>query len=176
MVYAKVGCFEMIFFKLYWHVSAFLHKLFFKLIYFRELETGENVTFRKRFTLLIDKRAKVHIGDRVFFNNYCSVVSLNNIYIGDDCIFGEGVKIYDHNHRFNMINRKKAEQGFKSSPIIIEKNCWIANDVMILKGVTIGENSVIGAGCVISKDIPANTVVTNAEKTNISALSYQVIA
>jgi acetyltransferase-like isoleucine patch superfamily enzyme len=113
----------MIFFKIYWHLNAFMRKLFLRIIYWRKLNMGESVAFRKGFTLLIDRTAKVHIGNRVFFNNYCSVVAMDDIYIGDDCIFGENVKIYDHNHRFNVKNKAVATQGFKTVPIIIKDNC-----------------------------------------------------
>lgn len=164
----------MIFFKIYWHLNAFMRKLFLRIIYWRKLNMGGSVTFRKGFTLLIDRTAKVHIGNRVFFNNYCSVVAMDDIYIGDDCIFGENVKIYDHNHRFNVKNKTIATQGFKTAPIIIKDNCWIANDVVILKGIVIGENSVIGAGCVISEDVPANSLVQLIPKMNkISHISYR---
>lgn len=100
---------------------------------------------------------------------------MNNIFIGDDCIFGENVKIYDHNHRFNVREKAIAEQGFKTAPIVIKNNCWIANDVVILKGVTIGENSVIGAGCIVSEDVPANSVLQiSNELIKISQIKYRV--
>lgn len=163
----------MLFFKIWWHLNAFIRKIFFEIIYCNKLSLGRNVTFRKSFTLLIDKNAKIHIGNRVFFNNYCSVVSMNNIFIGDDCIFGENVKIYDHNHRFNIKDKTIAEQGFKTAPIIIKENCWVANDVVILKGVTIGENSVIGAGCIIDRDIPPNSVCKLSTQLDVSKIDYR---
>lgn len=165
----------MILFKIWWHFNAFVRKKIFKLIYCRKLVLGNNVTFRKNFTLLIDKSGKVHIGNRVFFNNYCSVVSMDNIFIGDNCIFGENVKIYDHNHRFNIKGKVIAEQGFKTAPIVIKNNCWIANNVVILKGVTIGENSVIGVGCIVSEDVPANSVLQlNHGINKLSQITYKV--
>lgn len=163
----------MIFFKIWWHLNAFIRKTFFKLIYRNKLVLGRNVTFRKSFTLLIDKNAQVHIGNRVFFNNYCSVVSMNNIFIGNDCIFGENVKIYDHNHRFNVKGKVISEQGFKTAPIIIKDNCWIANNVVVLKGVTIGENSVIGAGCIVEEDIPPNSVYRTSSQDCVSRIKYK---
>lgn len=106
----------------------------------------------------MDGNGKVTIGNNVFFNNDCSIVAHNNIIIGNNCIFGENVKIYDHNHRFNRKMLIKS-QGFSSAPITIGENCWIANSVIILKGASIGNNCVIGAGCVIDKIIPDNTIV-----------------
>lgn len=85
------------------------------------------------------------------------------IKIGDDCIFGENVCLYDHNHKF----RKKElirKQGYNSNQIIIRKNCWIGSDVTILAGVEIGDNVVIAANSIITKNIDSNEIVYN--KTN----------
>ena len=79
--------------------------------------------------------------------------------IGDHCIFGENVKIYDHNHKYNDLSMPIGKQGFSSKEIVIEDNCWIASNVIILKGVHIGANSVIGAGVIVYKDVPENSVV-----------------
>ena len=164
----------MIFFKVWWHLNAIIWKLLFKIIYYNRLKLGGGVTFRKDFTLLIDGPAKVSIGDRCFFNNFCSVVAMDNIIIGNDCIFGENVKIYDHNHRFTIKGKVKAKQGYKTAPIVIKDNCWIANDVVILKGVTIGENCVIGAGCIIKEDIPPDTVVTPRYSLDVNTIQYRM--
>lgn len=85
---------------------------------------------------------------------------MERIVIEDNCIFGECVKIYDHNHRFSNLNKKIAEQGYSLGEIYIEKNCWIGSNVVILKGVHIGEGSVIGANCTISEDLSPLSVVT----------------
>ena len=74
--------------------------------------------------------------------------------IGNDCIFGENVCMYDHDHLFERKNGNFREQGFKKIPISIGNNCWIGSGVIILKGVSIGNNCVIAAGAVVTKDIP----------------------
>ena len=81
------------------------------------------------------------------------------IEIGDGTIFGENVKVYDHNHLYKNTSISIKEQGYSSAPIKIGKHCWIASNVVILKGVTIGDNCVIGAGCVVYKDVPANSIL-----------------
>lgn len=113
---------------------------------------------------MIDKTGKVIIGNNVFFNNYCSINANEQITIGDGTLFGENVKVYDHNHCYKDIDVPIKEQGFTTAPISIGKHCWIGSNVVILKGVTIGDNCVIGAGCIIYKDVPANTVVVNKQK------------
>lgn len=97
----------------------------------------------------------------MFFNRGCSINCLESVEIGDHCIFGENVKIYDQNHRFSDRNEIIRNQGYSISPVNIGKGCWICSNAAILKGVTIGDHSVIGAGCVISQNVPAHSIVRN---------------
>lgn len=94
---------------------------------------------------------KLVVGKNVFFNNNCSLNCMDSIVIGDGTIFGESVKIYDHNH---MITDNEVDHNaFRKAPVIIGRNCWIGSNVVILPGVVIGDNVTIGAGAVITKSI-----------------------
>ena len=157
----------MILYKVYCHIIALLCKLYYRIVFGSRFYSGRNFQFRKGFTLLIDKKGKVKIGDNVFFNNYCTICVLEKLTIGDGTIFGENVKIYDHNHIYSNPDMPIKQQGYTSAPIHIGKHCWIGSNVTILKGVTIGDNCVIGAGCVIFKDVPANSVVINKQNLEI---------
>lgn len=108
-------------------------------------------------------RGKGHlkIGKGVFFNSFSSINCMDSIKIGDNSIFGENVKIYDHNHGFRDKSQLIHKQGYTTGKIVIGNNCWIGSNVTILKGVTIGDNSVVGSGCTIFKDIPDNVVVVS---------------
>lgn len=150
----------MFIYKLYCHILSFVKKVFYKLIYGKRVHFGKNFQFRKCFTLLLEG-GEVSIGDNVFFNNSCTICAKQKITIGDGTIFGENVKIYDHNHIYSSTDILIKHQGYTTSPIHIGNNCWIGSNVVILKGVTIGNNCVIGAGCVIYKDIPNNTLTIN---------------
>lgn len=108
---------------------------------------------------MADPGARITIGSHVFFNNYCSLNASREITIGGYTIFGEGVKVYDHNHCYRDHTKPIKEQGYSVAPVHIGAHCWIASNVVILKGVSIGDRSVIGAGCVIYKDVPAGSVV-----------------
>ncbi len=119
--------------------------------------------FREGFHIFIEESGVVQIGKNVFFNNNCSITSRKLVEIGDNCIFGENVKIYDHNHKFKDKNKLIAEQGFISEPVTIGNNCWISTNVTILKGVRIGANTVIGAGVIVYKDIPENSIIINKQ-------------
>lgn len=130
------------------------------MLYGKCLKVGR-ITFRERFNLTICK-GEININNGVFFNHDCSLSSNGaSISIGEGTIFGEGVKIYDHNHCYKNTSRLIKEQGYTSAPVVIGSHCWIGSNVVILKGVTIGDNVVIGAGCVIYKDVSSNTVVMN---------------
>ncbi|MBE6587439.1 MAG: acyltransferase [Ruminococcaceae bacterium] len=149
----------MLIIKLIYHINAAIAKLFYKIVYGSGVTFGKRVTWRKHLSLMIAKGAKLTVGDRCFFNNYCSVNVNNRITIGKNCMFGENVKIYDHNHRFSSADKPFNDQGFSNGEVHIGENCWIGSNVVILKGTVIGKNCVIGAGAVIKGTVPDNTVV-----------------
>lgn len=137
------------------------------------LQYGDNIVlekfhFRDNFHIYIEEDGILKIGRNVFFNNNCSVTVRLKVSIGANCIFGENVKIYDHNHKFKEPNTPIYKQGFSSEEIVIEDDCWIASNVIILKGVHIGRHSVIGAGVIVYKDIPSNSVVMCHQNTIIN--------
>ena len=125
------------------------------------IKFGKGVYFKKYCAILLVPKAELIIGGNVFFNNYCSINCLDKISIGENTQFGEGVKMYDHNHTYTYANDvlDVARDKFKTAPITIGKNCWIGSNVTILQGVTIGDNVVIGANNLIYKSVPANTVL-----------------
>lgn len=131
----------------------------------KKLLIGNQVSFRNFTHILVATNAELQIQDHVFFNNNCSVNCMEKIIIGEKTMFGENVKLYDHNHKIEVENGQKTVkiQDFTTAPIYIGKNCWLGSNVTILKGVTIGDNSIIGAGCVIFKDVPPNTTVINKQ-------------
>ena len=83
-------------------------------------------------------------------------------------MFGPGVRIFDNNHRFSK--EKGASSDLTTGEIVIGDNCWIASNVIILKGVHIGSNCVIGAGCIVNQDIPSGSLVKNSSCLTIEEL------
>lgn len=105
------------------------------------------------------------LDDHVFFNDHCSIRCHQMLTIGKDTMFGDGCRIFDHNHLYS--NYHVEPHRFSSAPITIGKNCWFGANCVILKGVTIGDNVIVGAGCVIYKDIPSNSIVTAGQGLTI---------
>ena len=98
----------------------------------------------------------VHLGKNVYFNFNATLVDDTHIYIGDCTMLGPNVVIATAGHPILPELREKALQY--NLPVHIGKNCWLGAGVIVLPGVTIGDNTVIGAGSVVTKDIPANVV------------------
>ena len=119
---------------------------------------GTNVICRN-FENFHVSSGKVILHDGVFINNSCSFNCLERIEIGAGTMMGEGVRFYDHDHIYTAETIEKWQ--WTTAPIRVGRDCWIGSNVTILKGVTIGDNTIIGAGCLIRNDIPSNSVVYN---------------
>lgn len=152
---------------------TFITKSKIKLKYRNRVKFGKHFRCRKDFLIAIENDGKIVIGENCFFNNFCSLNSLQEIRIGNECIFGEGVKIYDHNHRFNERGEPIYKQGFTCGKVTIGNNCWVGSNVVILKGTIIGDNCVIGAGCVVRGEIPPNSIVTCNKQLKIDQIKYK---
>lgn len=133
-------------------------RTYLKLRFRGKINIGNDFRVRKRFYCLI-RTGRVEIGDNVSFNNDCSITALGNVRIGNDTIFGEGVKIYDHNHGFHKDRGLIRLQPIKVGGVLVGNNCWIGSNVILLKGTDIGDNCVIGAGCIINGKVPDNSLV-----------------
>jgi acetyltransferase-like isoleucine patch superfamily enzyme len=112
--------------------------------------------------------ATITIGKRVFMNG--SLIAAHRIEIGDDVLISWGVTIVDHNSHAisfsersqDVVNWRLGEKDWtnvKIAPIKISNKVWIGFNSIILKGVTIGEGAIVGAGSVVTKDVPAWTIV-----------------
>lgn len=98
----------------------------------------------------------VHFGKNVYANFGLTLVDDTHIYVGDYTMFGPNVVVATAGHPILPILREKVLQF--NMPVHIGRNCWLGAGVIVLPGITIGDNSVIGAGSVVTKDIPANVV------------------
>ena len=111
--------------------------------------------------------SKISIGNRVIIRPNCMFFGetdeniTNTIKIEDDVMIGAGVHIYINNHKFETLDIPLIDQGYyDAKPVVLKKGCWLGANVIVLPGVTIGVNSVIGAGSVVTKSIPDGVVAT----------------
>jgi maltose O-acetyltransferase len=101
--------------------------------------------------------SRISIGKNTATNNNISIVAMKSITIGDDCLIGELVTIVDCDfHEINPISRKHS--AGEIAPVVIGNNAWLGSRVMVLKGVTIGDNTVVAAGSVVTKSLSANVI------------------
>lgn len=98
----------------------------------------------------------LHFGNGVYANFNLTVVDDGDVYVGDKVMFGPNVTIATANHPIEPGLRSQAMQYNK--PVHIGENVWVGANTVIVPGVSIGKNSVIGAGSVVTKDIPENVV------------------
>lgn len=97
----------------------------------------------------------IRLGKNVFINHACSFLDIGGITIEDDVQIGPRVNLTSENHPLDPADRKTLLLG----PILIKRNAWIGAGATILPGVTVGENAVVAAGAVVSRDVPPDTVV-----------------
>ena len=98
----------------------------------------------------------VHFGKNVYANYGLTLVDDTHIYVGDCTMFGPHVTIATAGHPIDPQLREKGLQY--NLPVHIGRNCWLGAGVIVMPGVTIGDNTVIGAGSIVTRDIPANVV------------------
>jgi acetyltransferase-like isoleucine patch superfamily enzyme len=97
----------------------------------------------------------IKIGKNVFINHACSFLDMGGISIEDNVLIGPKVNLITENHPLDPVNRR----SLVSKPIVIKRNAWIGAAATILPGVTVGENSVVAAGAVVTADVLPNTIV-----------------
>lgn len=123
--------------------------------------TRRNVSFRV-------EDGEMTIGTS-FFNQGCSITCLENIQIGDNCLFGPNVVVVDHDHEYRYTDERRGNH-YRKAPISIGNNVWIGANVTILRGSQIEDGAVIGAGCVIRGKVDKNTVVVNKQDIQIKII------
>jgi len=132
------------------------------------IKIGRNVTINSAFwanpvggtqTCLLIKgpEALIEIGDNTGMSN-CIIASRTRVTIGENVNIGGGVKIFDTDFHSLDLQERIDDVNIPSKPIVLEDGCFIGADAIILKGVTIGKESVVAAGAVVAKNIPAGEI------------------
>ena len=122
------------------------------------ISIGKKLTVRTHVIFNVSANGILEVGNNVFINDSTKINVREYLYIGDEVIIGQNVLMYDHDHNY-MSSNYKCE--FHTAPITIGARTWIGSNVVILRGVSIGKNCVFGAGSIVNKDIPDNSVFYN---------------
>ncbi|PEJ60091.1 maltose acetyltransferase [Bacillus sp. AFS002410] len=115
---------------------------------------GENPSIEHNFHC--DLGYNIHVGDNFYAGYNCTILDMAEVRIGKNCMIGPNVGIYTAGHSIEPNDRNKSGYAI---PITIGDDVWIGGSCTILPGITIEDNSIVAAGSVVTKDVPANTVV-----------------
>ncbi len=138
-------------------------------------QIGKNVWIEPDFKCEFGKN--ITIEDDVYINFGCIILDCAEVTIGSHTLFGPNIGLYPFNHSTDA--QERINGGCYGKPIHIGKNVWLGGDVKVLAGVTIGDNTIIGTGSIVTKDIPSNVIavgnpckvirkITDKDKTEYS--------
>lgn len=144
---------------------------YWKLKYGKRIKIGKKFRFRKGMIINISKNGYLEIGNNVAFNNYCSINCHKMIKIGNNNMFGENVKFYDHNHIFND-KTKDMRYTYNEHEIIIGNNNWIGSDVTFLSKAYIKDNNVIGTKVIVNEKYDSENIIKSERKNNTKKIKY----
>jgi acetyltransferase-like isoleucine patch superfamily enzyme len=105
---------------------------------------------------------EIHIGDHTSIQPYAHIAAASTLRIGSYVLTGSRIFITDHNHDFADLDLPVAHQPLTVAPVTIEDYAWLGENVVILKGVTVGHHAVIGANSVVTRDIPPFAIAAGA--------------
>ncbi|MCR6711184.1 MAG: hypothetical protein NVV57_00190 [Demequina sp.] len=106
---------------------------------------------------MFEYRERIHIGDHTFINADFEAIGSGRVWIGDNVLIGPHARLFTPNHPLDPAVR--AEGWELGLPIRIEDRAWLGGSVVVCPGVTIGEGAIVGAGSVVTKDVPAGAIV-----------------
>lgn len=158
------------------HLSSFHFSLVNFFSPFTEIDLGKNsylklskfIRARSGVRLKVRDEARLEIGEATSFNHGCMIICHEEIKIGSNVQVGPNVLIYDHDHDYKSIEGIK-KLKYNTSPVIIGDNVWIGANVVILRGTTIGDNCVIGAGAVLKGDFERNRTILQKKATTVTS-------
>lgn len=131
-----------------------------------ELRIGKHTSCRSGCKINVRSDAILEIGDGVSINYNCIIATRKNIKIGSGTIIGPNTCIYDHDHVFSA-STSIHENIYSCENVTIGENVWIGANCIILKGTSIGSDSVIAAGSIVKGDVPCKTLLLQKRNTEL---------
>lgn len=113
---------------------------------------GDECVLDRRMT--VEAYGRLEVGSRTIFGHTCTIAAKQDIRIGSNVLVAELVSIRDHDHRFDDLEVPIRDQGSVCAPVIIEDGVWLGSRVVVTRGVRIGAGTIVGAGAVVTKDLP----------------------
>ena len=159
------------------HFRKFRYKFITFISPFSSIDIQDNgsIQFGKKCNILgnntigVREHGEVVFKNGVFVNNNCHIISHDKIVIGNNVCIGPNSIIMDHDHSFGECGVEKKK--FISKEIEIGDNVWIGANCIILKGVKIGNNSIIASGSVVTKDVPSNSVLIQKRENTLKKIN-----
>ena len=143
----------------------------------KQLTTGYHCRFEAHNK---DENVSLHFGNNIQINDFVHIAALNEVRIGDNVLIASKVFITDLEHGSYVGNESDSlpdsivkERPLSSKSVIIKDNVWLGEHVSVLSGVTIGENSIIGANSVVTKSIPANSIAVGIPAKVIKQFNFE---
>lgn len=176
----------------YWKIKSAIRFLILKVLHSREFSIcnrgliGDNckifIKYPKSNTKIgnnffmfgqneILNSGNLSIGKNFSMNHYSRIISFESVTIGDNVTIAAYVSILDHDHKYEFRNGQLVLEGYKTSAVTIGNNVWISDKCTILKGVSIGDNVIIGANSVVTKNIESNCMAAGTPAKIIKRLS-----
>lgn len=121
------------------------------------IELGARNIFTRNSSLQASG-GRIVLGSGNYFNESAKIICMEEVQVGDNCLFADSVNVYDHDHKIDDLNLPINKQGYATRPVRIGNNVWLGAKVVVLKGVKIGDGAVIAAGAVVTKDVPAYAI------------------
>lgn len=121
------------------------------------MKVERNCEFAPYCDFEVHGKGSLVIGEKTYFNRYCMISAHDGVKVGKACMFGPGVRIFDNNHMYSREYGVSCD--LTTEPIVIGDHTWIGANVVVLKGARIGNNCVIGAGCVVRGVVPDGKVL-----------------
>lgn len=138
------------------------------LVFGNDVTIGRGVMIRPSSYYGRDLGKGLIIGENSSIGPYSYVGCSGKIVIGNNVMFGPKCSLFAENHNFSDTNSTIKSQGVNQKGIVIEDDCWIGSNVIILDGVRIGKGSIIGAGTLVSKNIPDGSIVIDERKKKLN--------
>ena len=137
------------------------------------IKIGKNVKIHE-YSYIDDYGGKIYIDDNSGIGQLCIIGGQGGVHIGKNCMIAGHTYIIPANHRFNEKNKPFKNQGESKKGIRISDNVWVGAGCIILDGVSIGRNTVIGAGSVVTRSIPSNVIAVGIPARVIKEIHSEV--